>query len=409
MTYKERTLQATLRRNLKTFPAALVTGPRQSGKTTLLRHAFGQDYRFISLENPDIRARAANDPVAFFRENPPPVILDEVQYVPHLLNYIKTFIDEKRRPGQWLMTGSQGFSLMKEVSQSLAGRIAVLTLLPFSMEEYLPLGFPLEETINALLLRVFEPGFERVKKGPDPGNWLLRGSYPEPRSNPKVDISVWCSSYIQTYLERDVRSLLRVGDLNAFERFLRLCAARTGQILNLSDLARDTGITMPTAKSWLSALEASHEVFLLQPYFKNYGKRLVKAPKLYFMDTALAAYLTGLTDEKAVIQGPMAGALMETAVVSAWRKAFLHRGEQPAMYYWRSSDGLEVDLIIERNNRLYPMEIKLTSTLHPRDADALEKWIKISETSYKKGVVFCGVRKWTFVTSNVQAIPWDSL
>lgn len=409
MSYLERTLQATLQRNLKTFPAALVTGPRQSGKTTLLKHAFGKTHRFVSMENPDIRERASNDPLAFFKENPAPIILDEIQYVPKLLNYIKTFIDEKRRPGQWLMTGSQGFSLMEGVSQSLAGRIAVLTLLPFSMGEFLPLGYPLHESIDSLLLRVFEPGFERVKKGPSLGNWLLRGSYPEPRSNPKVDISVWCSSYIQTYLERDVRSLLRVGDLNTFERFLRLCAARTGQILNLSDLARDTGISMPTAKSWLSALEASHEVFLLQPYFKNFGKRLVKAPKLYFMDTALAAYLTGLTVENALLHGPMAGALLETAVVSAWRKAFLHRGEQPAMYYWRSSDGLEVDLIIERNNRLYPIEIKLTSTLHSGDANGLEKWIKISGTPFKKGALFCNVRKWTFVTSNVQAVPWDSL
>src|SRR5260221_12177714 len=159
MSYLERTLQTTLQRNLKTFPAALVTGPRQSGKTTLLKHTFGKTHRFVSMENPDIRERASNDPLAFFRENPAPIILDEIQYVPKLLNYIKTFVDEKRRPGQWLMTGSQGFSLMEGVSQSLAGRIAVLTLLPFSMGEFLPLGYPLHESIDSLLLRVFEPGF----------------------------------------------------------------------------------------------------------------------------------------------------------------------------------------------------------------------------------------------------------
>jgi len=356
-------------------------------------------------------ARALADPIGFLGDLTPPLILDEIQHASELLSYVKTAIDEDRRPGRYFLTGSQSLALMHGVSQSLAGRVAVLTLLPFGLEE---LWGGRVQSIDALLARLFAaPGTHVSKRQggrPNLGDWLLRGAYPEPRAHPRVDRELWCSSYIQTYLERDVRALLNVGDLNAFDRFLRLCAARTTQILNLADLARDTGVSMPTARRWLSVLEASHEVFLLPPYFANYGKRLIKAPKLYFLDTALAAYLMGIRTLDGVLQGPAAGPLFETAVVTAFRKAFCHRGLSPSMYYWRSSDGLEIDLLVERDQRLYPVEIKSTATVTPGHAASLRKWLDLSGAGDAgRGIIAAKVDAPLAVAPGIRAVPWDSI
>jgi hypothetical protein len=294
---------------------------------------------------------------------------------------------------------------MEGISQSLAGRVAVLQLFPLSVGEAGGGGGG-EDSLDDLLASFAEVQGELPKPSFSLGNWLLRGSYPEIRANAEVDRNIWCASYIQTYLERDVRQILQVGDLNTFERFLRLVAARTAQILNYSELARDAGISPPTAKQWMSVLEASCQVYLLQPYFKNFGKRLIKSPKLYFLDPGLATFLMGLHSEEAIIHGPSSGALMETALVAGWVKAFYNRGEPPSLYYWRSSDGLEVDLIVDRNARLHAFEAKATATVTPGHASAICRWREIVGAEAGPGTVVADVDRAFSIAPGVRAVPW---
>jgi len=366
-----RTLSTTIQKALKTFPVIVVTGPRQSGKTTLLRNLLKKSHQYINLENPDVRIRAQDDPIGFLGQFKRPVILDEIQYVPELLSYIKTLIDEKRKPGFWILTGSQNFALMQGVSQSLTGRAAILSLLPFSLAERLDRGqkaLPLE----GLLKRKYDALTNKndVKLLSE---ILLRGFFPEIAVNKKVDKDLWCGSYITTYLERDIRNLSQVGDLNQFERFLKACAIRTGQILNLSEIARDIGTSVPTTKKWLSLLETGYQVFLLYPYYRNIGKRLIKSPKIYFNDPALAVYLLGLRDKKTLANSPYFGNLFETFIVVDFWKRYLHSGVQPSMYYLKTRDGLEVDLVMEDSQKLHLFEIKSSSTITLKHANSLLK------------------------------------
>jgi predicted AAA+ superfamily ATPase len=404
MAYVPRYLAHTLSRAASTFPVVLVTGARQTGKTTLLRNEFGDTHRYTSLERPDVRLRAEADPVAFLDENPPPVILDEIQYVPSLLPYIKDRVDEDRRPGSWLITGSQGFGLMRGVTESLAGRVAILTLDPLAVGE--GAGDPAPSTVDDLLERVFAEKPTARESPPyevDFADWLLRGGYPEPRLRPEVDRQLWLASYTQTYLERDVRALTQVGDLGAFQRFLALSASRTGTLVNLAELGREVGVTAPTARRWLSVLEASQVVFLLPAFHRNFGKRIRKSPKLYFLDTGLASYLMGLHHREAVLHGPALGALMETAVVSEWVKAFRSRGERPEIWFWRSSSSHEVDLVIERGGRLFGIEVKATATPTPGHSTSLAQWLDLSGG---RGVLACRVPTPRSVRPGIQAVPW---
>jgi uncharacterized protein len=402
-----RILEDTIKKAMKTFPAVLVTGPRQSGKTTLLTERFSKSHKLVSLENPDVRARVLEDPVGFLKDNPPPVILDEIQYTPELLHYIKSAIDKDRKPGNWLLSGSQSFALMQGISQSLSGRVAVLTLLPFSIQESQEVRGKGAE-LDVLLKNLIEPQNNKQDKNPiSLSDWLLRGAYPEIRINNEVDRQLWISGYIQTYLERDVRQVMKIGDLNSFNRFLRLCAARTGQILNMSELGRDVGVSVPTIKSWLSILEASYQIYLLPPHFNNFGKRIIKSPKLYFLDTGIATFLLGLHSPDPLLQGPMKGPLFETMVVSEWVKAFYNRGERPELYYWRSKAGMEVDLIIERNSRLYPIEIKATSTVIPGHIENLVKWKEMAEDKASKGIVIADIEE-SFEIKGCRVISWKT-
>ena len=406
MKYKKRVLSKTIQRTIKTFPAIVVTGPRQSGKTTLYKMLFSNTHNFVSLENPDIRVRAKEDPVSFLNQYRPPVIIDEIQYLPELLSYIKTEIDSDRKPGNWLFTGSQNFILMDNISQSLAGRIATLSLLPFSISELLN---------NAKNAKDYTNWLSNKKNNSIVNNNLLfselilRGFYPEISANKKVDRKLWCSSYITTYLERDIRSLTSIGDLSQFERFLIACAVRTGQILNLSDLARDIGISVPTAKRWLSLLETGHQIYLLYPYYKNIGKRIIKSPKIYFCDTAICSYLLGIHNRESLLGSPYLGNLFETMIVIDFLKRFLHFGDKPNMYYLRTRDGLEIDLVIEVAGYLYLYEIKSTMTILPKHAVSLKRMVNEFGTKVKEACIISRSNENFMVLKPIFNYSWKNI
>jgi hypothetical protein len=348
-----------------------------------------------------VRETAATDPRGFLRRNPPPVIVDEAQYVPDLFPYIQERIDADRsRPGQYLLTGSQNFLLSEKITESLAGRTAVLHLLSLSIREIrqcpeLPPVWNRKHIDDAPACL------------PDPEFWsaVLRGSFPEPVINPQRRIEAWYRAFVQTYLERDVRSLRHIGDLTQFQIFLRALAARNGQLLNLSALGRDLGLVSNTVRAWISILEASFQVRLVRPWFVNVGKRLVKSPKLYFLDPGLVLYLTGITAPEQAAGGPTAGTLLETIVFGELLRIFEHRGAEPRIWFWRTSDGHEVDFLVEDEGRLFPFEVKLTATPSLRMASGIELLRSRIPDRIEPGWLVCRSDVSRALSDNVRTLP----
>ena len=404
--YLKRSMEPVIKKAAAEFPAVMLTGPRQSGKTTLLLHVFGRRCRYISLEPPDVCAAATEDPRGFLDLYPPPAILDEIQCAPDLLPYIKERIDADRaRAGQYLLTGSQNLLLTQQVSESLAGRTAMLRLLPLSRREVRkhPYAPPLP----------WERQADEPMRSPHPPATLwasfLRGGYPELAAQPGRDAALWHSSYIQTYLERDVRRLRQVGDLTQFQAFLRMLAARSAQLLNLTDIARDLGVAVNTVKAWLSVLEATHQVMVVRPYFANVGKRLVKSPKVYFTDVGTLCHLAGLRDSAHAAAGPMGGAIMETAVLSEIVRTLTHRGTDPQVYFWRTQAGTEVDFVVDTAEGLVPIEVKLSATPRPSMAKAIKTFQGDLGSAAKPGYVVHPGDLRLPLGSGVTALPFIDL
>ncbi|WP_428102465.1 ATP-binding protein [Candidatus Rariloculus sp.] len=368
----------TLLRASRQYPVVSVTGPRQSGKTTLLRHTFPR-HAYVSLEAPDAREFAFTDPRGFLAQFGGPVILDEAQHVPDLFSYIQLIVDEHPEPGRFMLSGSHNFLLIRRIAQSLAGRVHISHLLPFSPAE-----------LHGLPLRTAD---DIADPAPDPlpDTWTelaATGGYP-PIHDRRLDPSEWLSLYFQTYLERDVRALSQVGDLEAFRRFVVLCAGRAGQLLNLSALGADCGVSHETARRWLSVLEASFIVFRLPPHHENFNKRLTKSPKLYFLDTGLLCYLLRVHTAGELATHAMRGAVFENFVITELRKSYHHAGREPRLSFWRDHRGNEVDLVVDLPRGAVPVEIKSGATIASDFFKGLGHWEKLAE-SFGGGILVYG-------------------
>ncbi|MCX5924689.1 MAG: ATP-binding protein [Candidatus Dependentiae bacterium] len=366
-----------IKRNLKDslinyatkFPVVAVIGPRQAGKTTLTKKTF-PNHTYFSLENPDTLDIIRLDPRDFLEKDygSAGIILDEFQNEPQLLSYIQGIVDNNRRPGYFILTGSHNFLMNQAISQSLAGRVALLTLLPLSLQEL--------KQSNQLTQNIDEAVFQ--------------GGYPDIFAR-HLHPTEFYPQYTKTYVERDIRQLINVGSLTDFQRFMRLCAGRIGQLLNISSLADDCNVSVPTIKSWLSILEASYIVFLLQPHFNNYSKRLIKSPKLYFYDTGLACWLLKITSTEQLNSHYLRGGLVESMIISEFYKGFYNQAQEPSVYFWRDSHGREIDCLLDYGTDLIPIEIKSGKTIQKSFFDGLHYWCELANIDPSQGyVIYAG-------------------
>jgi predicted AAA+ superfamily ATPase len=401
--YYERHLSPHILKASKAFPVVLLTGPRQVGKTTLFEHCLDKGRTIVSLDNPAIRTSAQREPGLFFKTYEPPLLIDEVQYAPELFPHIKMIVDKKKTRGLFWLTGSHIFRLMKNVSESLAGRAAVMNLQGLSQGEKLSLsaGGP------------FAPSFGFQKSRPvlsmnEIYALIWRGSFPGLYADENMEWLRFYDSYFSTYIEKDIRVFGNIKDEHDFIQFLKVTAARTGQLLNYSTLANDLGISVNTVKSWVSLLETSGLVYLLYPYSNNLSARVIKTPKLYFFDTGLAAYLAGWSNPELLENGSMNGAILETYAVTEILKSYWHNGQRPNVYFYRDRDGRELDIVIERNGVLHPIEIKRTTNPDNKDIRHFDVLKKLGRKT-GLGCVICLVDEPIPLRKDIVALPLSYL
>lgn len=402
--YIARHIEKTIEKSFAAFPAVLITGPRQVGKSTLLLNRF-KNIPNVTLDNPLQLLSLRQDSVEFFKLHGSPLILDEVQRAPECFSVLKYMIDSDRRAGMYILTGSQKYALMKGVSESLAGRIGIIDMLGLSDREIYedPFDRPFLPTSDYLLER-------RPKMAPSIQNlWerIHRGSMPELYSNENMDWEQYYAAYVDTYIERDVKQLGSVGDTLAFIQFMTALASRTGELLNAASLARDVGVDSKTVKRWLSILQASNIIYLLQPFSLNINKRIIKTPKVYFTDTGLVCYLCRWLTPETLANGAMAGSIYETFIVSEILKSYYNAGKEPDLYFFRNTDGQEVDLLFYRDGKLYPIEIKKTSSPNVKDAKhfgTLSTFFPSLEVS--EGGIICNAEDLLPLGQNLKIIPF---
>lgn len=380
----KRTLSEKIKELASKFPVLTLTGPRQSGKTTLVQSLFPKK-PYVSLENPDTRQYALTDPHGFLGQYPEGAILDEAQQAPELFSYIQGIVDRENKAGMFILTGSQHFLLLEKISQSLAGRVAIFHLLPFSFHEII-VSKDHPRTLDEL---------------------LFSGLYPRIHDKHLAPTD-WYPNYIQTYIERDIRQIKNIGDLGTFHKFLQLCAARTGQLLNLSALGNDCGITHNTAKAWINILQASFILHLLQPHHQNFNKRLIKTPKLYFYDTGLVCSLIGIENKTQLATHPLRGSLFETFVISELLKQRLHQGMRSNLFFWRDKTGHELDCLIDQGSVLTPIEIKSGETIATDWFKNINYWKNLSKSPQEKAfLIYAGKENQTRSTATI--INWKSI
>ncbi len=400
-----------IRRNLETsiriyssqYPVVAIVGPRQSGKTTLARYMF-PDHKYLSLENLDIRHMAQDDPRGFLDDYGKNIILDEIQRVPSLFSYLQERVDLDESPASYVLTGSRQFILMEKITQSLAGRIITFQLYPFSFNKLY--GAKPDKNIDSIF-KIKKKDIKGVEKI-DIYRMIFTGMYPRIHDK-KLDAKKWIENYILTYIERDIRSLVNVDNLKLFEDFLKICASMSGQLINYTSISNSIGVSQPTVKKWLSLLETSGILFVLPPHYKNFKKRIVKTPKLYFTDTGVLSFLLSIRNPDELISHPLWGNIFETFIISELYKRVHHTGEKPPFYFWRDKTGNEIDLIVDIGSKLLPIEIKASKTYSPKLKTNIFSWLNLKNNTSEKGFVIYRGEEVIGKRSAVSVIPWWDL